>query len=76
MHPPIEPPEGAPTQLRQCDVCGMETVWFEDYSKPPASFAGMSPLGHWQWTCTGQGIDESDDPADAPVDAPAVTTRQ
>jgi hypothetical protein len=66
MHPEIDPPEGVPTQVRDCPVCGRLTVWFEDYSKPPATFAGMSPLGHWEWTCTGRGLDDSDSDAGEP----------
>ncbi len=73
MHPPIEPPDDVPIQVRECDVCGRETVWFEDRSKPPASFAGMSPMGHWQWTCTGRSIEELDGEPAVPAVAPKET---
>jgi hypothetical protein len=75
-HPPIDPPDDVPIQVRQCDVCRRETVWFEDHAKPPASFAGMSPMGHWQWTCTGKSVDEFDQEGGAaPVSEPELLRR-
>ena len=58
-----------------CSVCGgaLAEIHVEDRSKPPASFAGMSPMGHWQWTCTGRSIEELDGEPAVPAVAPKET---